>query len=156
MLPALAVRTISTLGRFGFDEHADGGITTFPSACSDWIAARCVASLLFSAVRLCSVVFRPCTSDAVNASRSLRSCTSALTGGVVVWPPNSASNALTGFFSGSTGVPFQNSMPFASRPFVMCEQAPRISGLTLSALRDHVLDGGARRGRVPRSRPTGS
>ena len=32
----------------------------------------------------------------------------------------------------------------------MCEQAPRISGLTLSALRDHVLDGGARRGRVGR------
>ena len=29
MLPALAVRTISTLGRFGFVEHDDGGITVF-------------------------------------------------------------------------------------------------------------------------------
>ncbi len=132
-LPALFVRTISTLGRFGFVEHDEGGITVFASACSDWIAARWVASLFCSSVRLDSAVCSPCTSEAVNASRSFCSWTSALTGGAVVPPPNRLSNAFTGFFSGSIGVPFQNSIPFASRPLVMCEQAPRISGLTFSA-----------------------
>src|SRR3954469_18813926 len=98
------------LGKVGFDEQADGGITTLLSDCSDWIAARCVPSLFFSVVRLCSVDCRSCTSDAVKARRFLRSNTSALTGGAVVWPSNRASNALAGFFSGSTGVPFQNSI----------------------------------------------
>ena len=85
--------------------------------------------MVLSAVRLASSLRIAPTSASVSVSNICCSSTSALTG---MPAPNRLSAALAGFFSGSTAVPFQNNMPFESRPKGWCEHAPRISGLTFS------------------------
>src|SRR5579863_9835366 len=125
---------MSTVGRLGVVVQVFWPFIAEALACSDWIAVRYVFSLVCSRVRPLSVPLMVWISDAVNASRSEWSWTSAL--GVVglLLLPNSAFAATTGLFWGSIGVPFQNSMPWLSRPYVWWEQAPRMSGFTFNAL----------------------